>query len=191
MFLIPLCCFVIASVLRKCCPQLKTKNALRSDLIITGVEYAVLLVLFLILHRFAAESGGKLPIIVTAFCCALPFACSLLQCTPKTTKIVPFLERVTILAAVLMLTEIFVMNLKSFTPEQRSAVISPEDIICTGEAEIEDRVLKITGGAQLDLENVPDDMGALILYMSQERTKDTLPFKVGLFMKDDNFFCFN
>ena len=187
MFLIPLCCLAAALVLRVCYPQLKKKDALRGDFILAGVELIVLLAVFLLLRRFAFGSDGSIPLLATGICCALPYAYNLLGCWKKTEKLAPFLKRISVFAAVLLLTEVFFMNLKSFTTEQKSAVFSPEDISLAGEAEIDGNVIEITGGAQLNLKDVPDGMEALLLYMSQKKSKDMLPFKVSLGMRDDNF----
>ena len=187
MILIPLCCFVIVWTIRKCYPQLQKKGALRKDVIIAAVEYAVMLVILLVLHLFASGSHRTIPILVSLLCCSLPFACSLLQNDKKAVRIVPLLKRLSILSAVILLAEVFVMNGKCYAPEHNSLVYTAEDISFSGDAEPDGQFIQITGNAQIDLRDVPDQMGGLLLFVSREHTKDTLPFKVSLTMQDDNF----
>lgn len=150
-------------------------------------EYAGLFLIYRVLRRFAADFSGSLPVLPLLVTCMFPYAATLMKQQKPGSKLSGYIRKLCIASAVIFLAELFIMNGKSLTGSYRSEAIDAGGITCSGEVQLENKHLRITGDATLTLEDVPDYARCLVLPLKQKLDKTSQPYTVKLSMQDDNF----
>ncbi|MCR5717538.1 MAG: hypothetical protein K6F80_00690 [Oscillospiraceae bacterium] len=155
-------------------------------LIITAAQYGVLCAIYYLLRHFAAASDGNLPLLPVIVTSLLFYVPVMLKGIPDA-KPLPFVKKISIAAAVLILAECFVMNLKSFTREYRKEEFLPGRFTCDGNCETDGDTVVFNGDGSIVMEDLPDYTRAIVVKSRRKKDKENTLFHVVLGIKDDNF----
>lgn len=164
----------------------KRKITYKTLLVILISEIVLFTALNLISIYAMNNMGEFIPLAAFAFTGILPFAAASVRSTNGDVRLYRFFRSSAILALALITAEVFLFNGKSFDKKKINTDISPESIIVTDGASVENGGITLTSSASLTIDNVPDGTTALIIGFDRKIQKESHPITVALYMKDDN-----
>ncbi len=146
---------------------------------------AIFLILHFVLNAFTIVNV-EMPVIVIILVSVLAQLFILFGMTDKQ-KLAVIFRRVFCSALVVMLCEVFVFNLKSFTAEPQQKTANWYTCQLEGQYSINNDALDITGNISVVCEDMPQFTRAILCDIDQEQLKDALPFHIKVYQKDSNF----
>lgn len=101
-------------------------------------------------------------------------------------KLFTVLKRALCAGIVLLLCEVFVFNLKSFTKDRSSMVVDHDSIQVEGSAEFSDDKIIISSDTSFIIEAPPEYTHGIVIDAEQKKPEESMPFEVTVQIKDDN-----
>ena len=158
-------------------------NILKWWSIISIAELSLVLLLDLVVSKLTYAGG--IPVSAAVLLPGLSFAAFAAYLSES--KLYSLFKRIFIVFAALVLCEVFIFNLKSFTTNKAQETISMDAFQIEGDCENIGETIVIKGDTSLTIDSPPQISHGIVMDLSQERTRESRPFEVSALIKDDNF----
>lgn len=201
--MVPLLCFALAFTIGICLLKRKKigtvtfrrksvqiydlQQLLKLLLPIMILEWAVLLILCLLVEQFMFCDGGSIPVVMMFVAAVMPFAAVMTAIWTSKEKLIRFLKGTALSAMIILAAEVVVFNGKSFTTGSTDAIVNISEATVDGKVSVRGDCAVIEGDGSVTITNVPEGTKALICDMRQIESYDNTRIHVWLRMKDENF----
>ncbi|MDD6269789.1 MAG: hypothetical protein PUA84_07035 [Oscillospiraceae bacterium] len=155
-----------------------------SFLIISALAALFLTVISVLISTFTFTENNISVWSASVICCLVQTSAILYMTDSK--GLFRIFGKLLIAGLAILLCEVFIFNMKSFTAKPMQEEISLNTAQIEGEGRISGNKISVRGNTDITFEAPPEFTKGLVFDMEQQITNESLPFEVSVRIKDDN-----